>query len=87
MEIKTYGSSKDLAGDFVYEILPSMVVVTLFGWVASKALARCLVSEMVIAKAFFGIVFLAFGVGALAMSYIVLIALVDFIKDAIRKEP
>ena len=76
-----------LAGDFVSDFLPCVFVGALFAWVASNALARCFVSEIFIAKAFFGISFVGFSAGALAMSYIVLIALVEFIKEVVRKEP
>ena len=86
MEVKKSGSTMDLAGDFVCEILPCMFVGALFAWVASKAMARCFVSEMFIAKAFFGIGFVGFSIGALAMIYIVLIALGEFIKEVVRKE-
>jgi hypothetical protein len=85
MEVKKAGSTVALAGDFVCEILPCMVVGALFAWVSSKAMARCFVSEMFIARVFFGIGFVGFSLGALAMSYIVLIALVEFIKEVVRK--
>ena len=85
MEVKKSGSTMGLAGDFVCEFLPCVFVGALFALVASRAMARCFVSEMFIAKAFFGIGFVGFSLGALAMSYIVLIALVEFIKEVVRK--
>lgn len=84
---KKSGSTMRLAGDFVCEFLPCMFVGALFAWVASKALACCVMSEIFLAKAFFGISFVGFSAAALAMSYIVLIALVEFSKEVVRKEP
>jgi hypothetical protein len=85
MQVKNSGSDKDLVGDVVCEILPIAVVGSLFAWVASKAWTLCIASEMVLVKGFFGIVFLGFALGTLAISYILLIALVEFCKDAVGK--
>lgn len=85
MQVKKSGSHKDLVGDLVCEILPSALVGALFAWVASKAWTLCGASEMMLVKGFFGIVFIGFALGTLALSYILLIALVEFFKDAVGK--